>query len=129
KKFLWGAFIVAVGVGLFWAYRRYVLQAPPTAFEWQKDGVTYELLDPKTIGIVLLAPLLLFVLGRSLADLPWQQRVLSVILRVAFLALLGLGLARLARTAETKKVAVVYLIDVSDSVQDVSIEDAREVVQ
>jgi hypothetical protein len=61
KKIVWGAFIVLVGVGLYWAYRRWVLTAPQSAFEWQKDGVTYELLNPKTLGLVLLAPLLLFI--------------------------------------------------------------------
>ena len=44
RKILWGAFIVLVGVGLFWAYRRFIINAPASAFEWQKDGVTYELL-------------------------------------------------------------------------------------
>jgi Ca-activated chloride channel homolog len=129
RKLLWGVFLVGVGIALYWAYRRFVLSAPQSAFEWQRDGVTYELLNPKTVGLLLVAPLLLFVLGRSLADLPWQQRVMSVLLRIVFIALVALGLARLARTAETKKVAVVYLIDVSDSVQDESIEDARRVVE
>ncbi len=56
-------------------------------------------------------PLLLFVLGRSLADLPWPQRALSVLFRVAFLGLLALGLSRLVRSEETHQVCTVLLVD------------------
>ena len=38
---------------------------------------------------------------------------------------LALGLSRLARTATTQKVCTVYLVDVSDSVPDAALEDAR----
>ena len=129
RRILWGLFIIAVAAGMGWAYYRFVWQAPASEFKWVRGDKTYELLEPRTIGVVLAAPLLLFVLGRSLADLPWQQRVLSVILRITFVALIGLGLARLARTAETQKVATVFLLDVSDSVETASIEEARQKVE
>ncbi|MGH7283191.1 MAG: VWA domain-containing protein, partial [Polyangiaceae bacterium] len=67
----------------------------------------------------------MWVIGRSLADLPLVQRILSVFLRVAFIALLSLGLARLARTATTQKVCTVYLVDVSESVPDAALDDAK----
>jgi hypothetical protein len=51
--------------------------------------------------------------------------VISVLLRIAFVALIALGLSRLARTATTEKVATVYLIDVSESVTDEALDDAR----
>ena len=129
RRILWGLFIIAVAAGMGWAYYHFVWQAPASEFKWVRGDKTYELLEPRTIGVVLAAPLLLFVLGRSLADLPWQQRVLSVILRITFVALIGLGLARLARTAETQKVATVFLLDVSDSVETASIEEARQKVE
>jgi Ca-activated chloride channel family protein len=125
RRILWAAFIVLTAVALVVLYKRLVLDAPETAFEWTRDGKKYELLEPRTLGLLLVAPLLLFVLGRSLADLPWPQRILSVVLRLAFIALLALGLSRLARTAETQKVATVVMIDVSDSVPDEALEDAR----
>lgn len=128
RRFAWGAFIVALALGLGWAYQRYVL-AGGLRFEWERGGQKYELMSPRTLGVVLLTPLFVFVLGRSLADLPWQQQLLSVLLRVAFLALVGLGLARLAHTAETRKVCTVFLVDVSDSVEDPSIERARTLVR
>ena len=51
-------------------------------------------------GLLLVTPLFILILPRSLADLPWQQQLLSLGLRVAFLAALALSLGRLARTGE-----------------------------
>ena len=48
---------------------------------------------------------------------------------VAFVGVLALGLARLARTATTQKVCTVYLVDVSDSIPDAALDDARAEVQ
>jgi uncharacterized membrane protein len=129
RRLLWGGFIAFVAAILLWAYARFVLGASAGAFEWARDGKTYELLEPRTLGLLLVLPVLLFILGRSLADLPWPQRALSVLLRIAFMALLALGLGRLARTAETHKVATVFLVDVSDSVPDDAIEDARAYIE
>jgi uncharacterized membrane protein len=121
----WITTCVALAGLLFWAYRRFVLLHPDPTLSWVRNGVTYELLNPKMLGAILLAPWFVGVLSQSLADLPWPQRVLSVLLRVAFVALLAFGLARLARTATTEKVCTVYLVDVSDSVTDESLDDAR----
>ncbi len=124
----WVIFCVALFGLLFWAYRRFVLLDPDPTLSFEREGVTYELLNPKMLGALLLAPWFIGVLARSLADLPWPQRVLSVLLRVAFVALLALGLSRLARTASTQKVCTVYLVDVSDSISDEALDDARQLV-
>jgi Ca-activated chloride channel family protein len=110
---------------LTWAYRRYVLLHPDPTLSWVRSGVTYELLNPKMLGAILIAPWFVGVLSQSLADLPWPQRVLSVLLRITFVALIALGMSRLARTATTEKVCTVYLLDVSDSVPDEALSDAR----
>src|SRR5450432_4163019 len=81
------------------------------------------------LGFALLAPYFLWMIGRSLADLPWPQRVLSVLMRIAFVVLLALGLSRLARTATTEKVCTVFLVDVSESVPDAAIADAKVAIQ
>jgi Ca-activated chloride channel homolog len=128
RKLLWGALLVGLGVLGLWAYLHYVWYVGPT-MTWQRKGVDYELLAPRMLGIVLLVPYFLWMIGRSLADLPPAQRALSVLLRVAFLALLAMGLARLARTATTQKVCTVYVADVSDSVPDAALQDARDEVQ
>src|SRR5690606_22167341 len=58
----------------------------PLTFNWQ--GQNYELLHPEYLAIVWVAPLLLLGLRFSLADLPWQQRWLSWLLRVALVGTL-----------------------------------------
>ena len=121
----WTITCLALAGILFWAYRRFVLLHPDPTLSWIRNGVTYELLNPKMLGAVLIAPWFVAVLSQSLADLPWPQRVISVLLRIAFVALLALGLSRLARTATTEKTCTVYLVDVSDSVTDESLADAR----
>lgn len=119
---LTGGVIGLVGVWIYW---REVLSVSSATITFARHGTTYELLSPKMLGLALLAPFFLWMIGRSLADLPLPQRVLSVALRVTFVVLLALGLSRLARTATTQKVATVYLVDVSESVPDAAIEDAR----
>ena len=128
-KILWWVFLVVLGVGLFVGYRHFVMQSPEPTLSWVRDGITYELLAPRMLGFVLLAPLFLYALGRSLADLPWQQRALSLLLRLVFLALLAIGLSRPAQTADSRRICTVYLVDVSDSVPDEAIDDARQAVQ
>ncbi|HEX4448222.1 MAG TPA: vWA domain-containing protein, partial [Polyangiaceae bacterium] len=125
---LFGAGALALfAVGL-WAYLKYVWYAAPT-LSWTRQASEYQLLAPRMLGIALLAPYFLWVIGRSLADLPVAQRALSVALRIGFVVMLALGLARLARTATTQKVCTVYLVDVSDSISDASLADARAEVQ
>jgi len=127
-RLLWGAFIVLVGGVLLYGYLHYVWFRGPT-IAWNRHGQDYELLAPRALGLVLLAPYFLWMLGRSLADLPLVQRILSVLLRLGFVALLALGLARLARTATTSKVCTVYLVDVSESVPDAALVDAQAAIQ
>jgi Ca-activated chloride channel homolog len=122
------AFAIVFAVAGGWAYRRYVWLAGPT-LAWSSHGGEYELLAPRMLGVALLAPYVVWMIGRSLADLPLAQRVASVVLRVAFIALLALGLARLARTDTSHKVCTVYAVDVSDSVPDAALEDARAEIE
>jgi Mg-chelatase subunit ChlD len=128
RKGLWAAMLVGLGLAGLWLYLRYVWFAGAT-IAWQRHGTDYELLNPRNLGIALFAPYFLWVIGRSLADLPLAQRILSAALRVAFVIVLALGLAQLARTATTQKVCTVYVIDVSDSIPDAALDDARLAVQ
>ena len=41
---------------LFWAYRRFVLLHPDPTITWVRHGTTYELLNPKMLGAILVAP-------------------------------------------------------------------------
>ncbi|HSQ64450.1 MAG TPA: VWA domain-containing protein [Polyangiaceae bacterium] len=129
KKVLFYALVFGVAAIGLWLYLKYVWYAGPT-IAWKRDGKDYELLAPRRLGwAVLGAPFFLWMVGRSLADLPWPQRILSVILRITFVALLAFGLSRLARTATTQKVCTVFVVDVSESVPDDAIADARAEIQ
>jgi Ca-activated chloride channel homolog len=129
RKLLWALFLVAVAAGGFYAFRRFVLLAPNPTLSWAYKGVSYELLSPRMLAVALLLPVLLYALGKSLADLPWPQRVLSVLLRFGFVCLLGIALSRLSRTATTSKVCTVYAIDVSESVPEEALGDAKAELQ
>ena len=61
RKILWGLFILLVGLGLVWAYQRFVVGPHAPAYKWVREGKNYELLEPRTIGLVLITPLLLFI--------------------------------------------------------------------
>jgi Ca-activated chloride channel homolog len=127
KRVIWATLIVGIGFALALAFRGFALSG--AAVEWFHEGAHYQLLEPRTLGVLLVTPLLLFVLGRSLADLPWPQRVLSLLLRVTFLGLLALSLARLVRSEETHRVCTTLLVDVSDSVPDAALADARREIE
>jgi uncharacterized membrane protein len=128
RKAAFGTLVAAIGAVGLYLYLRFVWYAGPT-LAWNRGGKDYELLSPRMLGLALLAPYFVWVIGRTLSDLPTAQRVISVILRVTFVALLALGLARLARTATTEKVCTVYLVDVSESVPDAALDDARAEIQ
>ncbi|MCC6648836.1 MAG: VWA domain-containing protein, partial [Polyangiaceae bacterium] len=119
------ALIAASAVAMALVYQRFGrASGDPLTFAYKGD--TYELSTPQTVAIGLSLPLLLWALGRSLADLPWPQRVMALTLRFAFLGLLAVALARLSRTTTTSKVCTVYVIDVSESIPAEALVDARE---
>jgi uncharacterized membrane protein len=128
RRVAFSALIFAIGAVGLYLYLRFVWYAGPT-IAWKRGGKDYELLSPRMLGLALLAPYFIWVVGRTLSDLPATQRLISVLLRIAFVALLALGLARLARTATTEKVCTVYLVDVSESVPDAALDDARAEIQ
>lgn len=99
------------------------------AMELDVSGERYELLSPGMLALFAVAPFLVWVVSQSLADLPRAQRYLAVALRTLLVGVLALALARLAKTSESSLVSTVFLVDVSESVPDEALEDAREIVQ
>ncbi|MFC1641355.1 VWA domain-containing protein [Myxococcota bacterium] len=128
KGVLGGGLLVLLTALLVGAYWRFIWSAPTESWEWVRNGVTYRWLEPRTLGVLLVAPVLILILVRSLADLPWQQRVLALTFRLLFLALVALALGRWVRTAETRKICTVVLVDASDSVTSEALEDARNLL-
>lgn len=128
-KPLWLLLCLVLLAGLGHIYYWEVWRAGPETFRWVHEGVRYELLQPRMLGVMLAAPWFLAVLAWSLADLPWQQSFLTVLLRIGFVACLGLALARPVKSADSDKIATVFLVDVSDSVTENAIGDARKLVE
>ena len=122
RRIAFNVFLATLSGVLLYAYFKYVYGHPTLA--WQKNGKDFELLSPRMLGIALIAPYFLWFIARSLADLPWPQRVVSALLRIAFVTLLALGLSRLAETATESRVCTVFMVDVSESVPDEAIADA-----
>ena len=118
---------MTAGVG--YAFYRFIWQLPGPTLSRDYKGVQYELLSPRMLAVGLLLPFFLLVMGKSLADLPWPQRIFSVLLRFSFVLLIGVSLARLSRTSETSKVCTVFVLDVSESVPIEALGDAKTEVQ
>jgi Ca-activated chloride channel homolog len=91
-------------------------------------GEEHSLLAPRMLLLVAVTPALLWSASRSLADLPRAQRWLGIASRVLLVSVLAVALARPVQTARSEKVSTVFLVDVSDSMPDAAIEEARSVI-
>ena len=80
----------------------------------------------KWIGLLAFWPILLIPARHSLSDFPVWQRGMSVLLRVALLAAIALALIDVEKTSETSLVSVIYVVDVSESVPDEMLQNARD---
>ncbi|MBW2526973.1 MAG: VWA domain-containing protein, partial [Deltaproteobacteria bacterium] len=127
-RIAWVTGCLALFLALAWAYHRFIWSVAEPEIGWVAAGTRYELLEPRMLVVLLAAPWFVAVLAKSLADLPWQQRILSALLRIAFVAALAIGLSRPARPATADKICAVYLVDVSDSVSDEALADARSLL-
>ena len=118
--------LVLAGLGfLYWRF----FGKSGDALHFTYKGTDYELLTPRMLGVLLITPYFIWFLTRSLADLPIAQRLLSLVLRVSFVALLALGLSRLAKSSEESRVFTVFLVDVSDSMSAEAIQDAHDDIE
>jgi Ca-activated chloride channel family protein len=125
----WILAAIAIGLVVVFGVRRLLQATAGGVLTFKYHGSHYELLSPRLLGVLLVAPLLVLVLGRSLADLPLVQRLLALLARLAFVALLALSLARLVRTEDASNIALVLLLDVSDSVPEEALVDAKKATE
>ena len=87
-------------------------------------------LRPDMLWALALIPTLIAVRAHTLSDLPRVQQALSIALKSAFIALITLSLVDLQeRSYQPKRAAVVYAVDVSDSVPDAALAKARERIE
>ncbi len=85
-------------------------------------GRTVSLSSPESLWLLLAVPLLLVAFSISVADLPWQQRLLSFLFRGLFFAALVVGLSVPQESTPSTRVCTVALVDVSTSVSDADLE-------
>ncbi|HMI91933.1 MAG TPA: VWA domain-containing protein, partial [Polyangiales bacterium] len=91
-------------------------------------GTRYDLLEPRWLAAAALVLLLPIALLGSLSDLPRAQRAAAVTIRAVLLLLLALALARPALRLDATRVSAVVLVDVSASVSDQGLAQARALV-
>lgn len=84
-----------------------------------------EIARPFLLLLLLLLPVLYYGYRRSLVDLSRAQRVVSLILRSLIIVLLILSLADVQYLKTDNKLAVVFLIDLSDSISKEGLEQAQ----
>lgn len=120
--FLLTSTVLLCGAGAAWTLLRMSGQGP-IALPGLTPVVT--LTQPEYLTLLWVAPVLVLGLVWSLTDLAWTQRALSLLLRIAFLAAIAVALARPVTESTSTRSSVVFLVDVSNSVTDPSIDAAR----
>lgn len=121
-----GYILVAVGstVALLAA-----LEYLPLGIEWLAS-YGYEMESPEFLVLALGIPLLWFVRLHSLTDIPLFQQLVSTTLRSAVVLAMVLALTRITHVShESRRVATVMVVDVSESVPDPVLAQARDQLQ
>ncbi len=125
-RVLWLVFVLASVLALATAAWAWLLQSPATGpLPLKLAGQDFELQAPRWLALAALVPLLWLAPLFSLSDLPWPQRALSLLLRSAWVLALVVALARPAQPELRHDVATVFVVDVSASVPDAALEQAR----
>lgn len=87
-----------------------------------------ELLDPRWLALVAIAPFFYLVRRWSLTDLSIAQQILQATMRTLVIAAAAIALARPTWVTRDSKVATVVLVDVSESVSDKQLAAAASYV-
>jgi von Willebrand factor type A domain len=116
-------FCVCASLALYWVLseRQGLLEGASFSIgkrEWR-------LTEARSLLVLSALPLLLLGIFHSRADLPWQQRVLSFLLRAGFFVALAVGLGRPQEEEKVRRICTVALVDVSRSIADAGLERFR----
>src|SRR5262245_27252545 len=87
-----------------------------------------ELLAPEWLYLLALVPVIFIARVWSLTDLAVSQQLVQATARSLVIAALALALARPADVTESREVATIALVDVSDSVDDAQLAEAQRYV-
>ncbi len=88
-----------------------------------------EIARPLLLLLLLLLPLLYYGYRRSLVDLPRFQRIINLIVRSLILILLILSLAGLQYLTRNDRLAVIFLVDLSDSISQEGLRKAKDYIE
>ncbi|MEZ4400527.1 MAG: VWA domain-containing protein [Kofleriaceae bacterium] len=121
------AVAVAAAVAIYWAVGRW-LDGRSIVVVAGVGPRPIELLDPRWLRLVALAPLFFLVRRWSLTDLSVTQQLVQATVRTLVVAVAALALARPTWVTRDSKVATVVLVDVSASVSDAQLAAARRYV-
>jgi Ca-activated chloride channel family protein len=103
--------------------------ATPQFSSWLAEN-QLQLEDPQYLWLTALIPILWFVRLHSLTDIPRGQQIVSTVLRSVMIAVLALALTGISEvTHEPRRAAVVMVVDVSNSVSDETLAEARNTLQ
>lgn len=142
---LWGrpavlaALALALGLGaalalLVWGPQPGAITVPLPVWLAERLSDTGErnavLAHPEALWIMPVAvlPFLVAMLGRTLVDLPRFQLALQLLARLAVLLAVALALALPSLTSPIRGKTVVFVVDVSDSIDAGQLDEARELV-
>ncbi len=90
----------------------------------------YTVLRPEFAWALAIIPALIAIRAHTLSDLPRIQQVLSIALKSAFIALLTVSMIDIQKIDHTpRRAAMVYVVDVSESMPDAALERARKAVE
>ena len=120
-------YTLAIALGLV-GYLVITNEGPGWLAALEREGLV--VLRPDMLWALGLIPVLIAVRAHTLSDLPRVQQALSIALKSAFIALITLSLVDLQeRSYQPKRAAVVYAVDVSDSMPDAALAKARERIE
>jgi Ca-activated chloride channel family protein len=100
-------------------------QLPETPLAVALLGARFELLTPRALQLAALVPWLLWASTSSLVQLSRARRLSALLLRSAGVLVGALALAQPLQRVETHDTATVFVVDVSDSIDETSLADAR----
>ena len=107
----------------------YGLDHIPDFERWLGDQ-GYAMRSPEWLALIGLVPLLWFTRVHTLTDLPVLQSLFSALLRSAMVIALAIGLTQITHTSfEARRVATVFVVDVSASMPDERLADAESALQ
>ncbi|MDW8363365.1 MAG: VWA domain-containing protein [Myxococcales bacterium] len=92
-------------------------------------GQRWTLQSPRALALLGVLPLLVWIDRHGLSELSAWRRALALGLRAAALAALAVALARPSVPTRTERLAVVFVVDVSDSMTDAALEPAARLLE